>query len=164
MTRRDPRARVVRALLVAVALLPFLPRLTRGIPGLSLLGELTQRWFGFQCQRDAARSLVFLGEALPVCARCSGIYLGFGLGALLLRPRLRPTWLRAWLLVASALMLLDVLSEAFGVRPAWAPLRVLSGVLLSYPVGAALVRAARVRWPCDSETVHDADRRLDHRP
>jgi len=132
--------------LVAVALLPFVPRLTRAIPGLSLLGELTLRWFGFQCQRDAARSLVFLGEALPVCARCSGIYLGFGLGALLLRPRLRPTWLRAWVLLASALMLPDVLSEACGFRPAWAPLRVLSGAILSYPVGVAVVHAARQRW------------------
>jgi uncharacterized membrane protein len=146
MKRRDPRARLLRVLLVAALLLPFVPRLTRGIPGLSLLGELTLRWFGFQCQRDAARSLVFLGEALPVCARCSGIYLGFGLGALLLRPRLRPTWLRAWVLLASALMLLDVLSEAFGLRAAWAPLRVLSGALLSYPVGVALVHAARQRW------------------
>ena len=146
MKQRDPRARALRVLLVAALLLPFVPRLTRGIPGLSLLGELTLRWFGFQCQRDAARSLVFLGEALPVCARCSGIYLGFGLGALLLRPRLSATWLRAWVLLASALMLLDVLSETFGLRSAWAPLRVLSGALLSYPVGVALVLAARQRW------------------
>jgi uncharacterized membrane protein len=146
MKRRDPRARALRVLLAAVLLLPFVPRLTRGIPGLSLLGELTLRWFGFQCQRDASRSLVFLGEALPVCARCSGIYLGFGLGALLLRPRLGPTWLRAWVLLASALMLLDVLSEAFGFRSAWAPLRVLSGAVLSYPVGVALVLGARQRW------------------
>jgi hypothetical protein len=120
MKRRDPRARALRVLLVAALLLPFVPRLTRGIPGLSLLGELTLRWFGFQCQRDATRSLVFLGEALPVCARCSGIYLGFGLGALLLRPRLSATWLRAWVLLASALMLLVVLSETFGLRAACA--------------------------------------------
>ena len=110
MKRRDPRARVVRVLLVAVALLPLAPRLTRGIPGLSWFGQLTVRWFGVQCQRDPARALVLWGQTLPVCARCSGVYLGFGLGALLLVPRLRPSWLRAWVAVASALMLLDVLS------------------------------------------------------
>ncbi len=62
-------------------------------------------------------------------------------------------------------MLLDVLSEAFGFRAAWAPLRVLSGALLSYPVGVALVLAARQRWrvpgeqaaASDSEAVDDAD-------
>jgi uncharacterized membrane protein len=169
MKRRDPRAPAVRVLLVTIAVLPLVPRLTRNIPGLSLLGELTLAWFGVQCQRDPARALVFLGETLPVCARCSGIYWGLGLGALLLRPRLTPSWLRRWLALASVLMLLDVLSEAFGFRPAWTPLRVLSGALLSYPVGAALLRAARARWPrapeaacaavsaVDSETVHDAD-------
>ena len=110
MRRHELRARVVRVLLVAVALLPLAPRLTRGIPGLSWFGQLTVRWFGVQCQRDPARALVLWGQTLPVCARCSGVYLGFGLGALLLVPRLRPSWLRAWVAVASALMLLDVLS------------------------------------------------------
>ncbi len=167
--KRDPRARGLRVLLVTVAALPLVPRLTRDIAGLSLLGELTLSWFCIQCQRDPTRALVFWGESLPVCARCTGIYLGFGLGALLLRPLLAPAWLRAWVALAGALMLLDVFSEAFGLRPAWAPLRTLSGALLSYPVGGALVRAARERWPrvpisVDSKTVHDADRRLDHRP
>ncbi|HEY5372327.1 MAG TPA: DUF2085 domain-containing protein [Polyangiaceae bacterium] len=167
--KRDPRARALRVLLVTAAAFPLVPRLTRDIPGLSLLGELTLAWFGIQCQRDPTRALALFGESLPVCARCTGIYLGFGLGALLLRPRLAPAWLRAWVALAGALILLDVLSEAFSLRPAWAPLRVLSGALLSYPVGGALVRAARERWPCvptsvDSKTVHDADRRLDHGP
>ena len=147
MMGRDVRAQGVRALLVAVAALPLLPRLSRGVPGLAWLGAWSLRWFALQCQRDPARSLVFVGETLPVCARCSGIYLGFGLGALVLRPRLTPTALRVWVLSAGALMLLDVLSEALGLRPAWAPLRLASGVLLSYPLGATLVHAARARWP-----------------
>jgi uncharacterized membrane protein len=168
MMRGDVRAPGARALLVAVAALPLAPRLSRGIPGLAWLDALSLRWFAVQCQRDPARSLAFAGEALPVCARCAGIYLGFGLGALALRPQLTPAALRVWVLSGGALMLLDVLSEALGLRPAWAPLRLATGVLLSYPLGAGLVHAARARWPKAPrqvlQAVNDTDRRLNHGP
>lgn len=150
MRLRDPRASGVRGLLVGLAALPLLPRLLAESPALAPFSALVLRWFSFQCERAPARALLLGARPLPVCARCFGIYLGVGLGALLLRPRLTPSGLRLWLLGASALMLLDVFSEALGLRPAWAPLRVLSGALLSYPVGAALVHAARVRWPAQS--------------
>jgi hypothetical protein len=68
--------------------------------------------------------------------------------------------LRAWVLVASFLMLLDVATEALALRPAWAPLRVLSGALLAYPVGVALFCAARARLTGErarSEAVFDAE-------
>ncbi len=147
MTPRDPRAVIARGLLVAVAALPFLPRWLGPVPALAPLSELVLRWFSFQCQRDPARALLIHGQLLPVCARCSGVYWGIGLGALLLRPRLAPRGLRLWLALAASLMLLDVCSELLALRPAWAPLRVLSGALLSYPVSAALVHAARTLWP-----------------
>ena len=150
MTRRDPRAAVVRGCLIGVAALPLLPRLLGNVHALTPLSDLALRWFSFQCQRDPTRGLLILGQPLPVCARCSGIYLGFGLGALLLRPRLALRGLRLWVGAASTLMLLDVFSEAFALRPAWAPLRVLSGALLSYPVSAALVHAARTRFSTQS--------------
>jgi uncharacterized membrane protein len=86
-----------------------------------------------------------LGHALPVCARCSGLYFGLGLGALFARPVLSARALRGWLMLASALMLLDVLSEALGLRPPWAPLRLLSGIALAYPVGVALFTAIRAK-------------------
>jgi uncharacterized membrane protein len=143
MKRGELRATIVRGLLIAVGALPLVPRLLARTPA----ADLFMCWFRFQCQRDPARTLSVFGQALPVCARCSGIYLGAALGALILRPRLEPRELRLWLAVASALMLADVLSEVFALRPAWAPLRVVSGALLSYPVGAALVHAARKRWP-----------------
>ena len=150
MTRRHPRAAIVRGCLMGLAALPLLPRLLGDAPALAPVSELALRWFRFQCQRNPERALSILGQPLPVCARCSGIYLGFGLGALFLRPRLEPRWLRLWVIAASVLMLLDVFSEVFALRPAWAPLRVLSGALLSYPVSAALVHAARARWSAQS--------------
>jgi hypothetical protein len=40
-------------------------------------------------------------------------------------------------------MVLDVWTEALEMRPSFAPLRLLSGLALAYPVGGALVWAAR---------------------
>jgi len=164
MTGERPAARrswpalwLVRALLGAVALLPFAPWVLHGVPGLSLIADACERWFGFQCQRDPARTLHLFGRALPVCARCSGIYFGLGLGAWLAWPRVSARVLRWWMALASLFMLLDVLSEAFALRPAWAPLRVLSGLSLAYPVGVALLSAARSRFGEPSEAVLDAE-------
>ena len=113
------------------------------MPGLGGVASLLDRWFAFQCERDPARTLELGGALLPVCVRCLGIYLGLGLGALVLRPRLKVWPLRLWVGVASVLMLADVGSEYLGLRPAWAPLRLLTGLLLAYPVAGSLVWAAR---------------------
>jgi uncharacterized membrane protein len=145
-----------RVLLVGLGLLPLLPPLLHRVPALSVLADACERWFTFQCQRDPQRVLYVLGQPLPVCARCTGIYFGLGAGALLGRPRLEPRALRTWVTIASALMLLDVLSEALGLRPAWAPLRVFSGALLAYPVGVAVV-ASVARCDRGSEAVFEAD-------
>lgn len=148
----------VRALLGGVALLPFVPWLLHGRPGLSLLAEGCERWFSVQCQRDPTRALTLFGHALPVCARCSGLYFGLGLGALVAWPRLGASELRHWVTAASLFMLLDVLTEALALRPAWAALRLLSGFALAYPVGGALLSAARSRLPGPgSKSVRDAE-------
>ena len=133
----------VRAVLILDGVGPFVPPLVTGIPGLELGGRLLEAWFGFQCHRDPARSLALLGHALPVCARCLGIYSGLGLGGLVAWPRLRAAALRIWVLGAALVMVLDVLAEGLGLHPEWRAVRIVTGVLLAYPVGTALVHAAR---------------------
>ncbi len=135
--------RVTRAVLVFIGVSPFIPHLVEGVPVLGSVGAALDAWFSFQCQRDPARTLHFLGRLLPVCARCLGIYLGLGLGAIVLRPKLGVWPLRIWVGLAALLMLLDVATESLGMRPPFAPLRLLTGLLLSYPVGVALVWSAR---------------------
>ena len=132
-----------RGALIVVGLLPFLVFALGRVPGLRGLASFLDQWFAFQCERDPARTPELGGAMLPVCVRCLGIYLGLGLGALVLRPRLKVWPLRLWVGVASVLMLADVGSEYLGLRPAWAPLRLLTGLLLAYPVGSSLVWAAR---------------------
>lgn len=138
--------RLVRALLLVVGVSPLLPGLF-GVIGLSPLSRPFDWWFEFQCHRESARSLSLAGHVLPVCSRCFGIYSGLGLGALLLRPRLDVWPLRIWVGLAALVMLLDVATELLGMRPEWAPLRVATGIFLSYPVGVSLVWAARPAEP-----------------
>jgi uncharacterized membrane protein len=134
---------VVRVGFVVVGVGPFLPWLTDGLPVLGWIGRVFENWFEYQCHREAARSLTILGQVMPVCSRCFGIYAGLGLGALILRPRLDVWPLRIWVGLAALVMVLDVATEYLGMRPEWAPLRLVTGVLLSYPVAGAVVRAAR---------------------
>ncbi len=132
-----------RGAMVVAGSSPLLVFALGRIPGLGSVVSFFDAWFAFQCERDPARTLELAGSMLPVCVRCLGIYLGLGLGAIILRPRLGVWPLRIWVGVSSVLMLADVGSELLGLRPAWAPLRLLTGLLLAYPVGSSLVWAAR---------------------
>ena len=125
-------------LLASLALLPLLPLLSKYWPASAAVERAFAVWFNLHCQRDPARTLALFGVPLAVCARCSGIYFGLGIGALLRWPRLTPRGLWLWVLLAAGSMLLDVALEARGLHGPIAPLRLLTGLLLAYPVGAAL--------------------------
>jgi uncharacterized membrane protein len=133
MTRR-----VLGALLASVALWPLLPVASHYWPVTLPLERVLTVWFDWHCQREPARTLAVLGVPLAVCARCSGLYFGLGVGALLRWPRLTPRALQLWMLSAAALMLTDVALETRGMHDAWAGVRLLTGLLLAYPVGGAL--------------------------
>jgi hypothetical protein len=127
----------LRVLLVLVGTLPFLPGLLEGIPGLASLGHGIDSWLELQCGRDPTR-MIGVGAA---CARCLGIYVGLGLGALIARPRLPAGMLLRFVLGGLGLMALDMGSEVLLDRPAWAPLRVATGLAFAYPVGVLSVLA-----------------------
>ena len=90
------------------------------------------------CHQLPERSLWIAGAPLPVCARCTGIYAG-ALLALLSRWK----WRRSWMLAALLLVALDWSSEAMGLRPAWAPLRVLTGAMLGWAAAPAVWEGVR---------------------
>jgi len=136
LSHRRSVALVARATLVVAGTLPFLPALFARV-GANAPAQALDAWFRFQCERDPARMLA-VGAA---CARCVGLYAGLGAGALVALPRLAPRRVELWLGLAVLAMLLDVASESLGWRPAWAPLRVVTGLWLGYPAGVAVVRA-----------------------
>jgi len=133
------RRRVVvaaRGLLVAVGVAPFLPPLLERAQ-LGFLARALDAWFAFQCERDPAR---MLGVG-AVCARCLGLYVGLGLGALIGAPRWPLRRLEVALALAVLAMLADVASEALGWRPPLAVLRLATGLTLGYVAGVVVVRA-----------------------
>jgi uncharacterized membrane protein len=138
-------APVLRVALVAVGSAPFwVPPLSHTL-GYAWLAQPFEAWFALHCHRDAERTLVLGSLALPVCVRCTGIYVGLAVGALIAKPALSPVHVRLWVGFAALIMILDVLTEALHMRPEWAPLRAVTGFFLAYPVAATLVNAARAR-------------------
>src|SRR3954465_4946955 len=117
---------VLRALLVAIGLTPFVPALADHWAALRGLGAALDAWFTFQCERDPARML----RVGAVCARCLGLYAGLGLGALVARPRAAWPRLELALSAAVAFLLADVVSEALDLRGPSASLRLLTGLVL----------------------------------
>ncbi len=126
--------------LACLALLPLLPLLTSAVPALLPLERAAGSWFDLHCHRDPARTLHLLGVPLAVCARCSGIYFGLGLGTLVRRPHVTPRALRLWVALAAAVMIGDVALETYALHGPWWLLRLTTGAFLGYPVGSALGR------------------------
>jgi uncharacterized membrane protein len=131
------------ALLTALTGLLFAPALEAwlGAPGgLSAAARLGFRPF---CHQDPARSFTIAGAVLPVCARCTGIYLGAWLGWALwgfVPParRDRPVTNLVLILGLAPLISDGLVNAIIFTTPA--PLRLLTGLLC----GAV---AARAVWP-----------------
>lgn len=90
------------------------------------------RFFSGICHQIPERSFHLAGAAIPVCARCLGLYCGFAAGALTVRMRLgwqslllnQPRWIFLfWIPMA-----LDLLSNSTH----WS--RLLTGGIAAYPV------------------------------
>lgn len=142
-SRRQRWASAVRAALILIGLSPLVTWFGQGHPLLGRLVAPFELWFEFQCHRDPLRTLQVAGSPLPVCTRCLAIYLGLGLGAALVRPKLGTWGLRIWMASAVLLMLIDVKTEDLGWRPMWDATRLATGLLLAFPVGVTLVQSAR---------------------
>lgn len=114
--------------------------LPESVPFLGTVSHFLQLVLGAACQDQPSRALAPFGHALAVCARCTGLYLGLALGAVLMWPRMRAPVTWACLGCGLFLMALDVATETVGLRPPHAWLRLLTGLQVSYP--AALIALA----------------------
>jgi len=86
-------------------------------------------FFHFVCHQLPERSFALLGQQLPVCARCTGLYLGALLGVLIypIRRAEASKWL---LLIATAPIALDGLGQLVWLWQSTNLLRVTTGSLL----------------------------------
>jgi uncharacterized membrane protein len=135
--------RVTRVGFVVLGVVPWLLPVARATFPLGRAGELLDLLFVPMCHRIPARTLYYAGVPMPLCSRCAGIFAGLALGALIMRPRVSIARWRILVAVASALMLLDVVTQDLGVHPIWHVTRVASGLLFGYAIGAACLLAMR---------------------
>ncbi len=143
--RRNISVHVVRAALIGVGILPFLPRVLEGFPRTAPLLSLIARWFRFQCHGRLDRTLVLAGQHLPICSRCTGIYLGLGLAAAIARPRLEARGRRIWIVAAAVAMVSDVVLQDLTGHAPWHAVRLATGLLLAWPVALTVLDAVSAR-------------------
>jgi uncharacterized membrane protein len=94
--------------------------------------------FRLLCHRIPERVISIAGTPLPLCSRCAGIWIGASLSAAFAWPVLPLRTLRVVLPIALGLMGIEVLTQDLGLHPVFHPTRLLSGLLISVPLGGAV--------------------------
>lgn len=128
---------VARASFALIALWMLATMLAQAL-GASALYAVLDLPFHFVCHRIPERVPSLFGVALPMCSRCIGIWAGLSIAATIAWPRLSLKALRVVVPVALALMALEVITQDLGWHPVFHPTRLLSGLLVSVPVGGAI--------------------------
>lgn len=106
--------------------------------GPAAVAALVDLPFALVCHRLPERVLSVLGTPMPLCSRCLGLWGGLSLSAALAWPAIPIRALRVALPVAGLLMLAEVVTQDLGWHPVFHPTRVLTGLLLSMPMGGAI--------------------------
>ncbi len=134
MRALDVTARLLGASLAAS---PFAPGLLGG-----RVGEWLDLAFVGMCHRIPERSLHFMGELMPLCSRCVGLATGLGLGMLIAWPQLTVRRLRLAVTLGAAFLFVEMTTQDLGWHPVTHATRLLSGWLVTFPIGAAITQLA----------------------
>lgn len=122
---------------VAVALWPVLPPLLHMLDADAIARALEWPW-AFTCHRLPDRTMHVFGCAMPMCSRCAGLDVGFGLGFAIAAPYRGPKLMWTWIAIAALLLSFEMLTQERGMHPIWHVTRFVTGALIAYPVGVAL--------------------------
>jgi uncharacterized membrane protein len=140
----------VRAVGVFLVVAPFVPPLF-ALVGWDAAATLTDAPWALFCHRLPDRVLSLFGEPMPICSRCLGIFAGLGAGLGIAWPELPARRLLFVAAIAALAMLVEVATQEAGLHRVFHPTRLLSGLLLAYPIGAtaaALVRRTFFQPKC----------------
>lgn len=124
-----------------LAIAPFLPPLLLAAGASALAVELDGLWAPF-CHRLPERSLSLLGAPLPLCSRCLGLVVGLGAGLAAAWPYAGVRALRWAVSFGLAFLFVELTTQDLGWHPVFHPTRLLSGLLVAFPIGAAAGHAA----------------------
>ena len=105
--------------------------------------------FRLLCHGIPSRCFLLFGVPMPVCARCTAIYAGLAVGALLFRllPRLRERAARILLAVALAPMAVDGLTQLVRLRESTNTLRMVTGLIAGTAFALWVLAAAASSEP-----------------
>ena len=124
------------------------------IPGsiVSLQAPASAQWrllFRIMCHGRPERSLAIADVAMPICARCVGIYAGLlaGLAAFWLIPYLRESVVRPFALAAVVPLAIDGLTQLAGLRESTNELRIATGIVAGLAFGMWVLSAVERTGP-----------------
>ncbi|HHT01513.1 MAG TPA: DUF2085 domain-containing protein [Firmicutes bacterium] len=98
----------------------------------------------FMCHRLPERSFFVRGRQLPLCARCSGILVGYLIGIVCLVYCGTPHWLWPFLLLAP--LAVDGVGQYLGYWISNNPRRFASGILAGWGTVFLFVLLVRLGW------------------
>jgi uncharacterized membrane protein len=142
--------RDTRIVLSAVGGIPALILSLSALCTWAIAQGASMKWrllFRTLCHGKPERCLYLFQVAMPICARCTGIYAGV-LGGLMLfplMPWLREKTMRVVAFAALAPLGLDGLTQLFGLRESTNPLRVATGVITGLAFGLWILSAVERR-------------------
>lgn len=119
-----------------LAALPFLPPILSRFGAHELAETLASPW-QYSCHQMPSRTMSLLGEMLPLCSRCLGLVVGLGLGLAAAWPYYGPRVLRLSMTAGCLFLFFELTTQDLGWHPVFHPSRLLSGLLVAFPAGAA---------------------------
>jgi uncharacterized membrane protein len=124
------------ALAIAILAWPVLPPVLHWL-GLHVVAAALEWPWAQTCHRLPDRTMHLLGQPMPMCSRCAGLDVGFGLGLAVAAPYRGPKLMWGWIVAATVLLLLEMITQERGLHPIWHVTRLATGALLAYPIGVA---------------------------
>jgi uncharacterized membrane protein len=142
--------RDTKILLAVISAIPAFILATASLCSLVIAHGASMRWrllFRLMCHTRVERSLELFGVPMPICARCTGVYLGMlgGIALFWLIPLLRERFMRGVAIACVLPLAVDGLTQLTGLRESTNPLRVATGLVAGMAFGLWILSAVQHR-------------------
>ena len=142
--------RNTKIVMAAVAAIPIVILSAATLCTWAIASGASMRWrvlFRVMCHGITTRCLPLFDVPMPICARCTGIYLGLiaGLLAFLALPWVAEKTMRIVSIVAVTPLAIDGLTQLAGLRESTNPLRIATGMAAGLAFGMWVLSAVERR-------------------
>lgn len=144
--------RDTKIVLAVVAAIPTVILTASALCSWAIAMGASAQWrllFRIMCHGRPERSLAIADVAMPICARCVGIYAGLlvGLAAFWLIPYLRERVVRPFAIAAVVPLAIDGLTQLAGLRESTNELRIATGIIAGLAFGMWVLSAVERTGP-----------------